>query len=161
MRLRAHDGGAMEMKATMIQAYVYRRGSDGAMRYLLLRRAAGEALYPGMWQMVTGRVEDGERATDAASREIFEETGLRDARLTVVPYVPSFYFAPDDSIQHVPVFAAEAPADFTVRLSAEHDEADWLPYEEAWSRLVFPGHREGLRILRDYTLRDTRAREEC
>jgi 8-oxo-dGTP pyrophosphatase MutT (NUDIX family) len=160
MRLGAQDSCAMEMKATMIQAYVYRRDADGTVNYLLLRRAFGERLYPGMWQMVTGRLEAEERATDAARREIFEETGLRDARLAVVPYVASFYFAPDDSVHHVPVFAAEAPADFGVRLSAEHDEAAWLPYEEAWARLVFPGHREGLRTLREYILIDARAREE-
>ncbi|MDT8324057.1 MAG: NUDIX pyrophosphatase [Bacteroidota bacterium] len=151
---------AMEMKVTMIQAYVYRRSADGDMSYLLLRRATGERLYPGMWQMVTGRLEAGERAVDAAKREIFEETGLRVTELTVVPYVASFYFAPDDAVHHVPVFAAEAPTDFIIHLSVEHEDAAWLPFAEAHERLVFPGHREGLRTLRDYILSDIRARED-
>lgn len=150
----------MEMKLTMIQAYVYRRDDAGKISFLLLRRAAGERLYPGMWQMVTGRIEAGERAVDAARREIREETGLRPALLTVVPYVASFYFAPDDSVHHVPVFAAEVPADAAIRLSEEHEDAAWLSYEDAWARLVFPGHREGLRTLRDYILLDSRARED-
>lgn len=144
----------------MIQAYVYRRSSAGELEYLLLKRASDERLYPGMWQMVTGRIEHGETALQTARREIEEETGCAFPLLTVVPYVASFYFAPDDSIHHVPVFAAEAEVSDHVRLSAEHEEFAWLTYEEAWRRLVFPGHREGLRILRDYILLDARARED-
>jgi 8-oxo-dGTP pyrophosphatase MutT (NUDIX family) len=144
----------------MIQAYIYRGRDDGQTEFLLLQRAATERLYPGMWQMVTGRIVDGETAIEAAKREILEETGLRADRLTVVPYIATFYFPPDDSIHHVPVFATEAQATEEIRLSSEHQEFTWLSFSEAWERLVFPGHREGLRILRDYILDDVRARED-
>jgi dATP pyrophosphohydrolase len=127
--------------------------------FLLLRRAGAETLYPGMWQMITGRIESGEGAVEAARREIYEETGLQPGAILVVPYVASFYFAQDDSIHHVPVFAASVPGDAEVLLSAEHDAFAWLEYEEAWKRLVFPGHREGLRILRDYVIEDDRSME--
>ncbi|MBE0645287.1 MAG: NUDIX domain-containing protein [Bacteroidetes bacterium] len=140
------------LAVTMIQAYVYRRRTTGVIEYLLLQRAAEEELYPRLWQMVTGRIENGETASAAAIREIREETGIEAAQVDVVPYVASFYFEPDDSIHHVPVFAVEVPAGAGVRLSAEHSTSEWLEYDHAWQRLVFPGHREGLRVLRDYML---------
>ena len=149
-----------ELSIGMIQAYVYRREQGGDHQDLLLRRSPGERLYPGMWQMVTGRIEEGESALDTARREIREESGIVAERLVVVPYVASFYFVPDDAVHHVPVFACEAIGTEDVRLSSEHDAFDWLEYDEAWQRLVFPGHREGLRILREYLLLDDRAREE-
>lgn len=144
----------------MIQAYVYRIREKGTVEYLLLRRSEGERLYPGMWQMVTGRIEEGERAMETARREISEETGLTVDKLLVVPYIAAFYFPPDNTIHNVPVFAAQVEGMAAVRLSGEHQEFAWLQFEEAWRRLVFPGHREGLRILREYCLEDTRAREE-
>lgn len=135
-----------------VQVHLYRRTVDGGVEFLVLRRAPDEVLYPGLWQMVTGTIEDGETATEAARREVCEETGIAIPRLDVVPYVASFYLEGDDSIHHVPVFAAEVFSEMEVRLSAEHDTFVWLPYEEAWQRLVFPGHREGLRILSQYIL---------
>lgn len=114
-----------------------------------------------MWQMITGRIEEYESAVECARREILEETGLQVPTLMVVPYIASFYFAPDDSIHHVPVFAAEVAGDAAVRLSGEHDTYAWLGFDKAWEQLVFPGHREGLRILREYLVEDARAREQC
>ncbi len=140
------------LSVDMVQVHVYRRGGTGEVEYLLLQRAADEELYPSLWQMVTGHIEAGETAVAAAKREVMEETGVVAASVAVVPYVASFYFEPDDSIHHVPVFAVEVSADTAIRLSTEHADLAWLRYEDAMRRLVFPGHREGLRILRDYML---------
>jgi len=150
----------MKLACTLIQAYLLRHSRDGEAEFLLLRRAKDEELYPGMWQMITGRIEADETAVECARREIREETGIECPTLVVVPYIASFYFAPDDSIHHVPVFAAEVAGDAPVHLSDEHDEHAWLSFDAAWERLVFPGHREGLRILREYLINDVRAREE-
>lgn len=140
------------VNVSFVQVYLYRRRGDGEMEYLVLRRAEDEELYPGLWQMVTGRIEEGESASAAAHRELFEETGVIAVQLDVVPYVASFYFEPDDSIHHVPVFAAEVSSDTEVRISSEHSACEWLCFDDARRRLVFPGHREGLRILQEYVL---------
>lgn len=141
-----------EMKADMVQVYLYRRLQNGGVEYLLLQRAADESLYPLLWQMVTGRIEEEETAIAAAKREVKEETGISADRLSIVPYIASFYFEADDSIHNVPVFAVEVPKHADIQLSPEHEDFVWLDFDHAWQRLVFPGHREGLRVLRDYII---------
>lgn len=138
--------------STMIQLHVHREVSPGVHEYLILQRSADEAVYPGLWQVVTGSIDEGESSSDAAQREMCEETGLKSERIIALPYVASFYLADQDSIHLVPVFSAEAPRKAEVRLSSEHQAFVWMPYEEAYRRLVFPSHKEGHRVLRDFVL---------
>lgn len=117
--------------------------------YLLLRRAKNEKLYPGIWQFVSGSIENGEKAVDAALREFQEETGMKLKGFWVVPFVNSFYDPDWDTVNLSPLFAAHVGAGDNPRLSAEHDEFGWIPYEEARRKLVWPGQREGMRIVHE------------
>jgi mutator protein MutT len=45
-------------------------------RFLLVRRAEDDDIFPGKWQNPGGKVELGERLEEAARRELQEETGL-------------------------------------------------------------------------------------
>jgi dihydroneopterin triphosphate diphosphatase len=140
-----------EMTARAIEVCPFRIRNDAA-GFLLIRRAMGEPRYPGMWQFVTGRIEEGERADEAALRELREETGTEGVRLWIVPAVTSFYDLRTDSVNFVPLFAAQIDAGFDVRLSAEHSAFEWLSYADARARLVWPGQRECLEIVREYIL---------
>ena len=44
----------------------------------------------------------------------------------------------------IPAFAALVPAGAAVRLSDEHDRAEWLPPDEARQRLAWPRSRRAL-----------------
>lgn len=122
----------------------------GEARYLLLRRSSDDKIYPGIWQFVTGSVKDGERAVDAALREFHEETGMDVGRFWVVPFVNSFYVPVNDTVHVSPVFAVEVNPGGKVRLSSEHQAYQWCTYEEANEKLVWPGQRYALKLVRDY-----------
>ena len=136
----------------MIEVFIFSNGKRGP-RFLILKRAPGETLYPGLWQFVTGSIRRGERAPDAARRELMEETGLKPERLWIVPHIGSFYDAAADRLNFMAQFAARVPEGSLPRLSSEHCDFGWHGWKKAEGMLVWPGQKEGLRIVRDYILR--------
>ncbi len=123
-------------------------GADG--RVLLLRRAEARG---GFWQPVTGRLEPGESAADAARRELSEETG---ADVPVLDLGYRHAFALDPAILRRPAagvaiaeetaFAARLPPGFACRLSDEHAEHAWLAPDEAAARVRFAGLKKAIRL---------------
>ena len=135
----------------LVEVVVFRFRADRA-EYLLLKRADNESLYPGIWQIVTGTGRDGEKAIDAARRELREETGFTPVRFWVVPLTNSFYDPSRDETNLITVFAAQAGGSDELHLSAEHGSAVWLPLHEALPLVVWPGQREALSVVDRYIL---------
>jgi 8-oxo-dGTP pyrophosphatase MutT (NUDIX family) len=119
-------------------------------QYLLLQRSAGEELYPNLWQIITGTMNEKESSIGAALRELREETKLPLKRLWTVPFVNSFYDPSKDCVHLIPVFAVEVDAAREPQLSREHRRYEWLSYPAARRRLVWPGQRQGLIIVHDF-----------
>jgi dATP pyrophosphohydrolase len=142
-------GAMAEVSSQLIEVCPFRISGDRG-EYLLLHRSAKDPLYPVLWQFVTGRVEEGETSLQAALRELREETGAEHVRLWVVPAVNSFYDPDMDRVNIVPLFAAQLDPGFQVRLSPEHATYQWLSYDEAMRRLVWPGQRSCLETVRQY-----------
>ncbi len=135
------------MKPFIVVVHVI-KVSDGQAKCLLLRRC-GKFL-PGNWQMVAGKVNEGELATAGALRELFEETGLRPDRFYTADYLESFYLEKYNIICHSPVFVAFIDQEQDVTLSpTEHDEFKWLSISEALSYLEFSGQRAALMHIED------------
>jgi dihydroneopterin triphosphate diphosphatase len=132
-----------------VEVCVFRRAAEG-VQYLLLKRSKVDTLYPGMWQIVTGSMLDGEHAEKTALREFREETDLTPVQFWVVPFVNSFYVANDDTVHASPFFAVEVDAQREPRLSHEHEEYEWCSLQDAVKKLVWPGQRYGLKIVDEY-----------
>src|SRR5215203_3407224 len=99
-----------EIISNMVQVHPFRvRG--GVVEYLLLRRSPEEVYGPGVWQVITGGIEPGERSIEAARRELLEETGLATGQWFSLPTVASFYFEPTDQLILSPIFGCMLPAD--------------------------------------------------
>ncbi len=135
----------------IVELCVFRFENDRP-RYLMLKRSPGEVLYPNLWQLVTGSIVEGEKASDAALRELREETGLTPVRFWVVPHTTTFYDPGHDAMNICPMFAAQVSKESTPKLSAEHCAHEWLSFERARQRLVWPGQRSGLEVVEKYIL---------
>ncbi|MBF8248439.1 MAG: hydrolase, NUDIX family protein [Bacteroidetes bacterium] len=133
----------------IVEICVFRR-VGGKSQYLILKRSKKDKIYPGIWQIVTGFMDAGEKAVDAALREVKEETGITPGRFWIVPHVNSFYVADKDTLHHTIFFAAEFPKTSRISLSREHETYRWIGFQPAHAMLVWPGQKKGLRIVRDY-----------
>jgi len=116
----------------------------------MLKRSPDEKIYPNLWQFVSGSLHDGEKAIDAALRELKEETGLHPKRFWVVPYANTFYDHTYDAVNVSPLFAAQVEIGETPELSTEHCTYEWLLFPDALRRLVWPGQRLGLEVVEKY-----------
>jgi dihydroneopterin triphosphate diphosphatase len=123
---------------------------DTVPRYLLLKRSPDDRLYPLIWQFITGGINDGEKAYEAAHREFTEETGLTCKRCVTVPHVNSFYDAKKDMVHSTLIFAVHVTDGTDPALSVEHAEFKWCTLEEAHELLVWPGQRQALSMVHHY-----------
>ena len=106
---------------------------------LLLKRNADFEF----WQSVTGSLEVGEMPDEAASRELFEETGIAEVELVNCNYSAEFEISPRWRDRYPPgvtmnrehVFLCPLPTRTDVMLSPEeHTEFVWLDYSRALQR---------------------------
>ena len=128
----------------------------GGAEVLILHRSPVQG---GYWHVVAGGVEPGETATEAAARELLEETGLAAepvAGVEVVEYVYSLTEEPaerrdryDPAVAHVNVtcFHVAAPDDWEPKLDWEHDDHRWCKPGEAYTTLRWPATAQALRTL--------------
>lgn len=135
------------LRCRQIEVHLFRRRARRA-EFLLLRRSAERTL-PGVWQPVTGGVERGETAWQAAAREVLEETGLTPVRWWALEHLTVFYSPARDAVLALPVFAAEIAWTDPVHLSREHDRYAFVPPAVAARRVLWGTQRAALRAVRD------------
>ena len=129
------------IEVRVVDVVVFRQVQKG-WQVLVLRRRAGTRC-PGSWEMVHGKVDDGETLEAAARRELMEETGLTAQRLLSITMHP-FYLVPRQTVQIAAVFAAVVPGDSPVTRGDEHDKHGWISVSEARRRFTWPHERRHL-----------------
>ncbi len=134
----------------LVDCWMYRvRG--GKLDVLLIRRSAGRIL-PGLWQCVSGSLEDGETVALGALREVREETGFGSDDIEAffdLDLVNQFHEPSMDGIVTAAVFAVRLRPDAEPALSHEHDAARWVPIATALVEVVWPGYRTALDRIRE------------
>lgn len=119
---------------------------------LLLRR---NHTLVGEWCQIAGAIEVGEKAWEAALREVREETGLTCGHLYSADICEQFYEADRDAISMSPVFVGFVDADANVVLNHEHNEFQWVSFEAALGMVPFAGQRHVLRhVEAEFVLRE-------
>ena len=133
-----------EVLVRVIDAYVYSY-ENNKLSFLLLKRSKTK-IYEFLWQGVTGKIEKGELAWQAALRELKEETGLTAHKMFVADYVSKFYEKHGDRINLVPVFGIEV-INKKISLSEEHCNFKWLSFKKAHDKLTWDGQKKGLKVV--------------
>lgn len=115
-------------------AALIRSAADG--RYLLLQRARGKDYAPGVWECVTGRLEQGESFEQALHREVIEEIGT-PVRLQCVLGTTHFHRgAPEPANETVGVVYGCVLDDAdAVACSDEHQAHRWVTAAQAQNLL--------------------------
>jgi len=113
--------------------------NDG--KFLLLLYDAGH------WDFPKGHIEKDESSEQAALRELKEETGISDAEI-----LPGFaesihYFFKKEGrlVSKDVVFFAARTKTSDVKLSFEHKDFIWLPFNDALAKLTYKNAKEVLR----------------
>ncbi len=132
----------------LVETHVFRE-INGEVEFLIIKRKKNDS-FGGVWQMVTGRIENREKAYETAIREVREETNCEIEKLWVVPKV-NFFYSPDvDRIIQIPVFLAKVNKQHRVKISSEHSEYKWVTPEVAKRYFIWEGQRESVNIIMQY-----------
>jgi 8-oxo-dGTP pyrophosphatase MutT (NUDIX family) len=143
------------IRPDLVDCWMYRVTTSArdiqSIQVLLLRRAPGRIL-PGLWQCVSGTLEPGERVSAGALRELAEETAFGPAQIEGfydLDLVNQFHEPSYDAIVTAACFAVRLRPDAEPTLSHEHDDARWLPIDDAHAEVIWPGYRTAIERIRD------------
>jgi 8-oxo-dGTP pyrophosphatase MutT (NUDIX family) len=127
---------------------------------LMLRRSPSKIVLPGLWQCVSGSLEDGESIVAGALRELQEETGFGAAEIEGffdLDQVNQFHAPSVAAIVTSAIFAVRVRAGAEPALSHEHDAMRWVPPAEALELAIWPAYRESIRRIQENLLDPERA----
>ncbi|SRR5260221_10313697 len=118
---------------------IYKK-ENGTILYLLLKYGAGH------WDFPKGKIETGETKQEAALRELKEETNLTaqidDNFEETIQYI--FMYNQEKTTKTVYFFTGHATST-DVKLSHEHTDYAWLPYQNALEQLTYDNAKEILK----------------
>jgi 8-oxo-dGTP pyrophosphatase MutT (NUDIX family) len=138
MTPNAHnDDSARPRRKVQVHVYFRPPGSAEPL-FLVLQRPPSRG---GIWQPITGSVDDGETFEEGARREVREETGI--GRLRDLCELHQFEFEKNGRVFVETVYVACAEDD-AVLLSGEHDMYRWVPAVRAREMFHFDSNRAGL-----------------
>lgn len=107
-------------------------------RYLLLKRSPEKDFAQGIWEPVTGRLDQGEGFENALHREVSEELGGTRIRPLFLLGSTHFYRGkplPENELVGI-VYLCQLLDDMPITLSTEHTEYRWLNANEAFALLA-------------------------
>ena len=140
------DNSRIPIRSTAVACAVLRAQGDTHEVLVLCR-----TLPPleGVWYLVTGHVDEGESGSQAAWREVEEETGLTPKSLYAANFVDQWYNTAENVIELVPVFVAYVDDGADVDLNHEHSECKWVGVEDAIAHIAFHGHKDALKRIKE------------
>ncbi len=125
---------------------IYNKG-----RYLLLNYGRSWNA-PDRWGLTKGHIEQGESVIEAALREAYEETGIKDIKICegFEKKVLYYFHRGDKKIKKTVVYLIGLTETSKVHISDEHTGYYWASYERALEMLAFENTRKVIRAAEEY-----------
>jgi len=124
------------------------RSASATILYLLLKYSAGH------WDFPKGKIEKGETKQQAALRELKEETNLtaqiNNGFEETIEYIFTDYNK--EVAKKTAYFFTGQALTTNVKLSHEHTDFAWLPYNDALEQLTYDNAKEILKKANKYIL---------
>ena len=126
------------------------RSENSEVQYLLLHYPSGAKSKKNYWDFPKGHVERGETETETVTREVEEETGLKDISIVsgFRETIKYFFRAENKTIFKTVVFYLAKTKTKEIKISFEHEGYQWLPYEGALAQLSFKNAKNILKKAR-------------
>jgi bis(5'-nucleosidyl)-tetraphosphatase len=135
-----------------VGAVVFRR-EDNEIYYLLLYYpSVSHRAKKNYWDFPKGHIEKGENILKTVRREVFEETGLKNIKLIkgFKETIKYFFKAQNKTIFKIVIFFLAETRTKIIKISHEHLEFRWLPYEKAFKSLSFKNAKEVLKKANNF-----------
>ena len=131
-------------------AVVFRETSEGR-EYLLLKHSPPYS----HWDFPKGHIEKGEKTEETVRREIKEETGI--SKIEIIPGFKETkrYFVKytgEKTLKFVAYFLTKT-SDKKVKISWEHQDYAWLPYEKAVKQITYSTSKKLLKEADEFLSR--------
>lgn len=113
--------------------------SNQEIEYLLLHYPSGAKTSKEYWDLPKGHIEKGEKEIDTVKREVKEETGLENIEVVegFKEHIKYFFRFQGKTIFKIVTFYLAKSKTKDVKISFEHTDYKWLPYEQALEKLTF------------------------
>ena len=111
------------------------------VKLLILRRAATETAFPGLWDFPGGKLEHGENKEESLIREVKEETQLT---ITAQKILRTYHATLNEKPVEFIIYAADA-LDDNVVIDEEHSEFRWATPAEIKMLRTMPYMNEFLK----------------
>lgn len=137
------------LKERSAGAIIFSINSPSDVSFLLLQHNAGH------WDFAKGNIEYGENESQAALREIREETGIESVHfLEGFRARVEYYYKRDGNLVHKEVVFFLARSDSQrVILSDEHIGYSWCDFDRSLAKLTYTSARDVLKQARSFIMR--------
>lgn len=131
-----------------VDVYPYIISKKGEVLFLVLKRR-DDVLLAGNWQVVCGKIKEGEKIKDAFARQVQSKTGQLPKELYKLDFINTFYDDYYDSILMVPCAAANLKTTDIHIDTNLHTEYKWVNYTEACQLLVWENQKKCFNLVKE------------
>ena len=131
---------------------------DGILKTLILKRRA-DVVMPNTWQHISGKIQVGEKISQAFFRQVIKKTGQKAKAMFKVDFVNIFYDQYYDTVMMVPVAIAEL-ADQKIEIDESlHEDYLWVGLDEAKTYFEWQNQKKSIDLMSTLLSADTNQQE--